>query len=100
MYERRSAQREALNDYFNEVFPRLAEKYNWSVQFNHCFRRIVYDTLFQDKWSNHIEGPVINNMTDIQVNDCLTICRSIVWKPDSIIELNNQSLKYRKRKHV
>lgn len=88
--------KDQLTYYVEFVFPQIAVKYNWPIRFDHCFRRVLYDTLCQDKWDKHIASPAINNMTPTQLQDCVTICRSIVWKPETMIELNNLSLGYRK----
>ena len=84
-----------LNEYVEETFPFVAKRYGWPIRFNHCFRRVIYDTLCQDRWDKHIASPAIDNMTPIQIVDCLTICDSIMQSPDSLIELNNLSLSYR-----
>jgi hypothetical protein len=88
--------KDELTYYVEFVFPSLAVKYKWPIRFNHCFRRVVYDTLCQDRWDKHIAKPAIDNMTPIQLVDCLTICKSIVRKPETLPELNQLSLGYRK----
>jgi len=84
-----------LNEYVEETFPFVAKRYGWPIRFNHCFRRVVYDTLCQDRWDKHVVPPAIDNMTPIQIIDCLTICKSIMQSPNCLIELNNLSLSYR-----
>ena len=87
--------KDEITYYVEFVFPSLSIKHKWPIRFDHCFRRVIYDTLCQDRWDKHITKPAINNMTPAQLADCLTICRSIVYKPETLLELNNLSLSYR-----
>jgi hypothetical protein len=88
--------KDEITYYVEFVLPSLAIKYKWPIRFDHCFRRVIYDTLCQSKWDDHIPAPAIHNMTHTQLIDCLTICKSIIHKPDCLPELNTLSLGYRK----
>jgi hypothetical protein len=86
---------DTITYYVEFVFPQLAVKHNWPIRFDHCFRRVIYDQCFGGKWDKYIKPPAYKNMTDNQLESCITICLSIVDEPSLMTEFNTQSLLWR-----
>ena len=68
----------------------------WPVQADHCFQRIVLDTLFEAVWYDHIDGrPAYEQLSATQLRRAIEIARSMLDDPDRVAELNQASLRYR-----
>ena len=68
----------------------------WPVQADHCFQRIVLDTLFGDVWYDHVPGrPAVESLTADQLREAVAIAESMLADPDRVAELNRRSLRYR-----
>lgn len=93
-------------DLTNQVMPQLAREKEWPVRFNHCFQRIILDTLFQDCWYRHLNrtssAPAYKQLSSHQLQQALVIAQDMIDSPEKVKELNHQSLKYRQKlpKHI
>lgn len=66
---------------------------------HHCYLRIAYDAVAEDKWNNIIKSPFLNNCsleeleTVCSLLDCYTVNKNMLLKH------NNYSLNYRKNEN-
>lgn len=68
----------------------------WPVQADHCFQRIVLDTLFGDVWYDHVaDRPAVASLTADQLREAIRIAESMLDDPDRVAALNRESLRYR-----
>jgi hypothetical protein len=68
----------------------------WPVQADHCFQRIVLDTLFGDVWYDHVTArPAVESLTADQLREAIRIAESMLDDPERVAELNRASLRYR-----
>ncbi|MEM9674995.1 MAG: hypothetical protein AAF992_20550 [Bacteroidota bacterium] len=85
----------------NEVMPSLAREKNWPVQFNHCFQRIILDTLFQDCWYNHLNRsrriPAYKQLNNSQLQQAIDIAQRMISSSETVLKLNRNSLAYRNK---
>ena len=83
----------------NEVMPEMAKKQHWSVHFNHCFQRIILDTLFEDCWYRHLDRsrrtPAYRQLTEAQLDQAIAIGERMLASSEEVKWLNQQSLAYR-----
>ncbi|MEM9831149.1 MAG: hypothetical protein AAF944_10960 [Bacteroidota bacterium] len=88
----------------NEVLPQMASQQCLPVRFNHCFQRIILDTLFEDCWYNHLDRtskiPAYRQLSEDQLVQAVTIARSMVDSSQTVNRLNRQSLVYRGKIHA
>ena len=69
----------------------------WPITDDHCFARVVLDTLFEDEWSRHINGsPAYKQLSEDQLRAAITIAdRMLTDGRPAVKELNEQSLRWR-----
>lgn len=70
---------------------------DWPVSEDHCFVRIVLDTLCQDVWYKHISTPAYQHLSETQLNKAIVICEDIIKGRVAIDELNQRSLMWRRK---
>lgn len=82
----------------NEVLPRLAsEGEGWSVRFDHCFRRICLDCAVGGEWTEEIDRPATENMTEAQAVAALEVAAECIRTgPEGTSWRNGESLAYRR----
>ena len=80
-----------------EVLPTLAKKKcsDWPVYEDHCFQRIVLDTICGGIWYEHLKRPAYKNLTDEQAKLAVELCEDIVNGKANLNQLNQQSLRWR-----
>ena len=80
-----------------EVLPSLAKKKSpdWPVYEDHCFQRIVLDTICGGVWYEHLKRPAYKNLTDEQAKLAVDLCEDIVNGKANLSQLNQQSLSWR-----
>ena len=80
-----------------EVLPSLAKKKSpdWPVYEDHCFQRIVLDTICGGIWYEHLKRPAYKNLTDEQAKLAVELCEDIVNGKANLNQLNQQSLRWR-----
>jgi hypothetical protein len=71
----RSALAAELGRRMDLVLPTLAAgATDWPVRHNHCFRRIVYDTLAGRPWRHRWPAPAVANMTETELAAAIALC--------------------------
>lgn len=80
-----------------EVLPELArtERVEWPVQNDHCFQRIVLDTVSNGVWYDHIRRPAYVHLSMDQAWQAVQMCEDIVAGSTDLAELNRKSLLWR-----
>lgn len=80
-----------------QILPRLAQdtKQHWPVREDHCFQRIVLDTICRGVWYDHIQKPAYKYMTEQQAQNAVTLCEGIIEGTIDLGRLNAQSLAWR-----
>ncbi|MBC7735907.1 MAG: hypothetical protein H7245_01495 [Candidatus Saccharibacteria bacterium] len=80
-----------------KVMPELAlsSKRHWPVSKDHCFQRIVLDTICGGVWSDHIARPAYKNLCRRQVLAAVKLCQEIITDHTDLAALNRQSLAWR-----
>ena len=79
------------------VMPRLAlgEKRYWPVRNDHCFQRIVLDTICDGVWYNHIAPPAYKHLSQTQALAAVQLCEQIIADDIDLTVLNQKSLAWR-----
>ena len=95
---------ELINSYLNltkNVLPSLAKDdlRTWPVVEDHCFQRIVLDTICGGVWYEFIDRPAYKNLTMEQAIAAVQLCEAIIDGHSNIKELNQQSLIWRGKLH-
>ena len=80
-----------------EVLPSLArsDRTDWPVSDDHCFQRIVLDTICGGVWYAYLDRPAYKNLTHEQARRAVDLCREIAEGRADLQQLNNQSLIWR-----
>ena len=80
-----------------EEMPKLAatSRKDWPVSADHCFQRIVLDTICSGIWYNHLKRPAYRHMTPAQVSRAVALCHAIIRDEADLDALNTQSLRWR-----
>lgn len=80
-----------------EVMPVLARTSHahWPVRNDHCFQRIVLDTVCGGTWYEHIARPAYKHMTREQAAHAVALCGEIMTGEADLARLNRQSLIWR-----
>jgi len=68
---------------------------HWPVRNDHCFQRIVLDTVCGGVWYDHLNRPAYKNMTVQQLEHAVKLCDRIIAGDADIAALNAQSLVWR-----
>jgi len=87
----------------NDLLPLIAVERRFPVTKNHCFQRIVLDTLFGGCWYDFLEKgriPAYRQLALNQLQVAIAIARSIEASPIEHIQyLNTKSLQWRAEYH-
>ena len=79
------------------VIPALAQtsKRHWPVRRDHCFQRIVLDTICGGVWYDHIARPAYRHLSPAQAMRAVRLCEQIIADTADLKALNQQSLAWR-----
>ena len=79
------------------VMPALAQtsKRHWPVRNDHCFQRIVLDTICGGVWYDHIARPAYRHLSPAQAMRAVQLCEQIIADAADLRALNQQSLAWR-----
>ena len=79
------------------VMPALAQtsKRHWPVRNDHCFQRIVLDTICGGVWYDHIARPAYRHLNETQATHAVRLCDQIIAEKTDLNVLNQQSLAWR-----
>ena len=85
-----------------KVLPSLAQSggQDWPISEDHCFQRIVLDTICGGVWYAHLDRPAYKNLTHEQAQRAVDLCREIAAGRADLQQLNNQSLIWRGKSRV
>lgn len=89
-----------MRELANVRFPQAAACGAYPVQHNHCFLRIVYDTLFERRWDEVLSKdrtPVLYRLSPKQLAQAIQIGEAIIADPVYCHDLDLQSRAYRVR---
>ena len=80
-----------------KVLPELArgDEQNWPIREDHCFQRIVLDTICGGVWYDHLSRPAYKNLTNDQARRAVKLCQDIAEGRADLNKLNQQSLAWR-----
>ncbi|MGB3618826.1 MAG: hypothetical protein WBA12_11965 [Catalinimonas sp.] len=83
----------------NAAMRAKAAEERWPVRLNHCFQRVVLDTLFRDCWYHHLDRagrtPAYKQLTEAQLRDAVGIAEEMLRSKELVVRLNRESLRYR-----
>jgi hypothetical protein len=79
------------------VMPLLARTSHshWPVRNDHCFQRIVLDTICGGVWYDHIARPAFKHLNHTQTTRAVRLCEQIIADKMDLAVLNQQSLAWR-----
>ncbi len=79
------------------VMPALARstKHHWPVRNDHCFQRIVLDTICGGVWYDHIPRPAYQHLGETEAMSAVQLCDQIISGEADLIVLNRQSMNWR-----
>ena len=85
-----------------QVLPSLAKSggQDWPVRQDHCFQRIVLDTICGGVWYAYLDRPAYKNLTHEQAQREVDLCQEIAEGRADLQQLNNQSLIWRGKSRV
>jgi hypothetical protein len=76
------------------VMPALSRETSrkWPVKNDHCFQRIILDTICGDVWYKHLARPAYQSLSLEQATSAVLLCENIINGHTDLAELNRQSL--------
>jgi hypothetical protein len=79
------------------VMPRLAldAKRGWPVRNDHCFQRIVLDTICEGVWYDYIARSAYKHLSRTQAAAAVHLCEQIIAGQIDLKALNQKSLDWR-----
>ena len=97
--------RDLISDYIHltkEVLPSMARsgERDWPVSDDHCFQRIVLDTICGGVWYEHLGRPAYKHLTNDQAQSAVKLCRDIAEGRSDLQQLNQQSLIWRGKRQA
>ena len=80
-----------------EIMPKMAREkvFQWPVQNDHCFQRIVLDNICNGCWYEHLERPAYKHLSRDQALKAVKLCEDIISGNSDLHALNRQSLIWR-----
>jgi len=80
-----------------ETMPELARTTHrhWPVRNDHCFQRIVLDTVCGGVWYDHLARPAYKHLARAQAMQAVSLCTDIIDGTADLNALNKQSLVWR-----
>jgi len=74
-----------------------SEAGDWPIQADHCFARVVLDTLFEDVWYDHVDGrPAYRHLSADELRDAIATAEQLLETGRPLVEkLNRRSLSHR-----
>jgi hypothetical protein len=81
----------------NETFPEVARRQGYPIVFNHCFLRVVYDNLFEEKWQRVLgtKKPAIHQLSETQLRRAIEIGDAVIADRRTCEIMNRRSLEWR-----
>ncbi|WP_269519078.1 hypothetical protein [Alteromonas sp. BMJM2] len=69
----------------------------WPIQNDHCFQRVVLDTICQAAWYDVIPSPAYKNLSLEQARAAKALCEKIANNQVCLTTLNNKSKTWRNK---
>ncbi len=83
-------------DLTRRVLPALAAERRWPIHADHCFQRMLLDTVFDDIWYAHVQSrPAYRAISDDDLARAIGIANGIVEGELDLPALNRASLAHR-----
>ena len=92
--------REQYLHFTKYALPTEAKLKNWPITADHCFQRVVLDTVTDGVWYDHIPAPAIHNMTRGHLLDAATLCVELLDGTKDIHGLNAKSIAARRARNT
>lgn len=85
-----------------ETLPNAARqnRTGWNVSEDHCFQRIVLDTICGGVWYDHVQKPAYRNLTQDQAQRAVSLCEDIIAGRTDLNALNHKSLIWRGKRRA
>ncbi|WP_334029918.1 hypothetical protein [Alteromonas sp. P256] len=105
----RSVAIESYLQYTKTILPTMAKSLNrlsiksanrlvtWPIHNDHCFQRVVLDTICQAPWYDVIPSPAYKNLSLEQALAAKALCEKIANNQVCLTTLNNQSKAWRNK---
>ncbi len=90
--------REEYDRKVNEELPAVARRSDgWPIRLDHCFGRVVLDTLFEDEWYDHVDGrPAVESLSREELRAAVDVADRMLEGGRPVVEeLNRNSLRWR-----
>ena len=79
-----------------EVLPTAAREHpDWPIRRDHCFARVILDTICDRPWRQAIAAPAWRNMDEAQLVAAIAIACAIARDDADLADLNAWSLRLR-----
>ena len=80
-----------------ELPERAQNSDGWPIHLDHCFGRVVLDTLFGDEWYDYVDGrPAYEHLSQDELQDAIDIADRMLEEGRPAVEkLNHNSLEWR-----
>ena len=81
-----------------EDLPARARQERWPLRHDHCFQRVVLDTVCGGRWYDHVERPAYRNLDPARLTEAVALAERLAVDPDAeplLRELNARSLAWR-----
>lgn len=72
-----------------------AERSDWPVRLDHCFARVILDTVFGRPWREVLAAPAYRNMSEADLRVALTVGEAILHDEVDLHALDARSLEMR-----
>ena len=97
--------RDLIDNYMHltkAVLPSMARsgERDWPVREDHCFQRIILDTICDGVWYEHLDRPAYKHLTKDQAQRAVELCRDIIEGRSDLQQLNEQSLIWRGKRQA
>jgi hypothetical protein len=92
-----TAQREEYRTLVHERLPAADQADDWPICQDHCFARVILDTVFEGVWYNHIDGrPAYAHLSADDFDAAISIGERMLQSGTPLVtELHQQSLRWR-----
>ena len=81
------------------TLPELASECGWPIRFDHCFQRVLLDTVHGGVWYDHVkERPAYRHVEQEKLAEAVRLAERIADGRTELEPLNRQSLAWRRRR--
>ena len=82
-----------------ETLPEVAGDRGWPIRNDHCFQRVVLDTVSGGVWYDHIARPAYRHMTADQLGRAIALSEDILSGDADLDALNARSIALRRARN-